>query len=722
MDVYSVETSLLLNDRMVVGLRAVARELRGVQTQVDKLKTSLNTPTMVGALSGNLARARTVMAGIASEARRAATAMRAIELNPEAIAGTARLSRSLGTAAARAATLRAELAGIRMPAGGLIPPRGPGGREPGGRTPFFGRFHKGPIGAHFGLGIGDMIGVGAGAGMVLGLRDAMKEQTSLYASILATGMDPSSPEGQRRYRELLGLAEQTSRRSFYTPSQVTSAWPGIFGLGLSSYDKTLPLLLPATRYAETSQMVAQSQGKNVSIEDASQAAIRMAHVLGVLDPDKMEKILNLALVAQFSTGKNPGQLEKTMMYFGGTARLLGMSPEQSAQFGAISSAFLPGTTAGTALNNFLLGMLKQGGPGSGTKIAKNAAHLKMLKDMGLVDSHGKTLLDPLEIIKSLAKYRATHPGDEVAQKMRQLFNIRGMREAEALSVSGVIDRYLEMVNRMGSSPDAITMQRIFAGNTLQGQLKVAWANLQSIFNAMSQGTLPGLITQFDRLNAGMDKLRGALWAKSPDGKSEEPTGLATALGYGAEGLTAITGYRLLRRLLGIPKMPLGRLIFGTGGRAGAALGGAEGLGAAAAGSAGLGLPGLIGAGLMATGGAAGYLFKQHTGAEPGWAQYLPLLLGGPVTSMLAGGDVVRRLFGLEPDSFARRSGTAENRNVSLTGTAQFSGDIHLNLGQLGSIIEHAIAHGIMRAGFGGTIGSTGAPDMSGGLAIPSAVY
>ena len=281
-EVFSVETSLLLNDRMLAGLRSVSRELRTIQGQLERMKatsTALgSSPLFAASGLGQMQRMRQALSGVALEARRAQEALGAMTINPEAVAGAGRLSRSLGTATSRAAALRAELAGIRLPAGGFLPPRGPGGHGPGGRGPFSARFDGGPVRGHFGLSGAEVGALILGGGLIGGLKWAGEEQRSLLAAVLASGNAPSSPAGQQEYNELRQIAEEASRHSIFSPAMVAKAFPNILGLTDVPYQEAKPFLLPVTRFAETSQIIGNAQGKNVSIEESAAAAIRVAQI------------------------------------------------------------------------------------------------------------------------------------------------------------------------------------------------------------------------------------------------------------------------------------------------------------------------------------------------------------------------------------------------------------------------------------------------------------
>lgn len=762
-EVYSVESVLTLQDRqMLAGLREVSKALKTIQSQLDKMKLTMKSPEIgAGTALAQMKAMRTEMKGLATDAVALRTTLGAMEISPEAVKGVSTMSRSLGNAEKRADRLKATLAGMTVPP--VLPPgRRPGGGGGGRRTPkeeeddikLRGRYHAGPVGAHFGIGPVEIGAMVAGGLAYVGVKEAAHVQQSVNSAILAMGVNPQTAQGKAMYEELTGTVAQVSQGSIFSPSAVAEPLPAL-GMTLTEYEKTKDLIRPGLRYAEASAMMGKAQGQSIDATDSFKSLITTSHVLGTLDPQQMEKVANMALVAQMSTGQTPRQLEKVIKYFGGTGRLLGMTPEQTVEFGAISGLGLAGSTGGTALNQLLLGML----PGSGKKSSMKAAELKK---MGLTDAKGEPLTDPMKIIEGLANYRATHKASEVTSKFKDIFNVRGMREADWISFGGVLDRFKELKKRMGDAPTAQQMQQIMIDSNVISQQEAAWANLKGILNDLTAGTLPAF--------SGMWKgiLDAEWWIQNQlTDKKGHWNALAQGLGYGLEGVTAGLAAWLGGRLIG----QIGRRMFGFGrGAAGAAAGAAEGAGVAAA-EGGVAAA-ITAGGLSITAAfasaaaviaveAAGYFsyrwLQQHTEEEAAKGH------GVTFTDPMSGAPMAWGLPAQPGDNWgdhehgpgrppwkhpASRYGSFGDREhdehdeagsvipmaarpggggpVSLTGTANLTGttqltaNLHLDMGQLGSMVAKLIAEGIHHAA--GIINSGARPDPSGGLPHVSSAY
>ena len=78
---------------------------------------------------------------------------------------------------------------------------------------------------------------------------------------------------------------------------------------------------------------------------------------------------------------------------------------------------------------------------------------------------------------------------------------------------------------------------------------------------------------------------------------------------------------------------------------------------------------------------------------------LPLLAGDTdpeATAWAVRRNAARTIGGMDADMIPSRRQTgmsewASSREVNLTGSAIFNGEIHLNLGQFGAIVEHAVS-------------------------------
>jgi hypothetical protein len=471
--------------------------------------------------------------------------------------------------------------------------------------------HAGPVAGHFGVGAGDAAGLGLGFGMYEGVKLAAKEQLGYMYAVLASGMDPTSPKGQAYMKRLREAAEDASFGTVFSRADVAKMMPGVAGMADVPLQQSLPFMKGAIQFGEVERQFGTAIGKNFGASESAAAAIRMSHMLGITDPEKMMPILNAMVPASTTTEKSPEELTRVLQYMLGSAAGVGMSQSESINLGALGGILMPGTRAGTSLNMMLTGMMPKGGAGAGTRMHRGAAQrASLLQKMGLLDPATHQLfrdaqggmLEPM--IEHLQDYLKKNPksayGDFVS-----VFQQRGARMAYELARNPkMVDMARELETRqtnfaeMGGVAGAQGKQN----EALTNQALRAWSNLKTIVTDMAEGTIPGLTAALKGLNAGLEAVRGF---------SEQHKGIATAAGYGGEVLGAYAGFRVLKKMLGW---------FGGGGSGGAAASGAAGaaeaagagIGAGAAAAGGVTVGGVVAAlgGVGAIAGAYSYLFGK----------------------------------------------------------------------------------------------------------------
>lgn len=115
-----------------------------------------------------------------------------------------------------------------------------------------------------------------------------------------------------------------------------------------------------------------------------------------------------------------------------------------------------------------------------------------------------------------------------------------MRAAEWLSFAGVMDKLVELQERVKRAPSATEWQQAFRTTGLIPEMEYAWANLQGILTTLGVATLPGLVGGFEHLNQAMDWIRKGLTDKNGNA-----TPFATNLAYGGEALGAALFARMM---------------------------------------------------------------------------------------------------------------------------------------------------------------------------------
>jgi hypothetical protein len=490
------------------------------------------------------------LAGASGAAGKLRDTLGTIKLSTAATTEAGTLSRALGVAETRAAMLSRTLSTLRMPH--LAPVPGTGGAGGGGHGGggMRGRWHAGPVGGHFGVGPGTAAGLGLGFGAYEGVKLAAKEQLGYMYAVLASGMDPTSPKGQSYMKRLRSVAEDASFGTVFTRAEVAKMMPGIAGMSDVPLDLALPFMKPAIQFGEVERQFGSAIGKTFSPIESAAAAIRMSHMLGITDPDKMTPVLNAMVPATTTTEKSPEELTRVLQYMLGSAAGVGMSQAESINLGALGGILMPGTRAGTSLNMMLTGMMPKGGAGAGTKIHRGAAQRNaMLQKMGLIDPSTHQLYRDeqggmlVPMIEHLQSYLKTHPttayGDFVGA-----FQQRGARMAFELARN---DKMVDMARELQTRQTNFTGMGGVAGaqgkqnEALANQSLRAWSNLRTIATDLAEGTVPGLTSALKGLNTGMEATRSFL---------DSHKGVATAAGYGAEALGAYAGWRVLRKTLG----------------------------------------------------------------------------------------------------------------------------------------------------------------------------
>jgi hypothetical protein len=275
--------------------------------------------------------------------------------------------------------------------------------------------------------------------MFEGIKYAAKEQMSEAYAVFAAGVDPKSQEGQRYLAQLRETAEAASRTTIFSRPDVAAMMPGIAGMADVPLEQSMPFMKGAIQFGELTKQAGAAQGQHYEAAESASAAIMLSHLLGISDPDKMGPVLNALLPAVLTSHRSPGGLVKNFQYMLGSAAGVGMDQSEAINLGTLGATLMPGTRAGTNLNQMLTSMMPKGGPGAGTKISRGAAARQaLLEKMHLIDPETHQLYRDAQggmvrpMIEHLQDYLKEHPatayGDFVA-----LSGQRGARAAFELA-------------------------------------------------------------------------------------------------------------------------------------------------------------------------------------------------------------------------------------------------------------------------------------------------
>ena len=114
--------------------------------------------------------------------------------------------------------------------------------------------------AGFGVSAGAAAGLLAGFGMYEGIKSAASEQLAMFYTVLASGMDPTSPTGRAFAAKVRDTAEQTSLGTIFSRLDVAKMMPGIAGKADVPLAQALPFMRSAIQFGEIERQFGASIG------------------------------------------------------------------------------------------------------------------------------------------------------------------------------------------------------------------------------------------------------------------------------------------------------------------------------------------------------------------------------------------------------------------------------------------------------------------------------
>jgi hypothetical protein len=434
---------------------------------------------------------------------------------------------------------------VARPAGGGGAGGGPPGVppiSPGGGTPR-GNWWGNLAGAGSGLGA-SMLGVGAaGAGFaghimqnvarraieggILGAAgasaDAMWDAARLQTILTTTkNITASSPAQMANLEQLLyKTGDQTGMSVVQTGEMFRSMARQMQGsMKLSSMEQMLP-------YMARFQTV-MGAARHFQPEQTTDAVMALTHLMRQYDPKGMPVMFDQLL----RMGElMPDDLKKAvtqMTYFEQTLKSMGV-PDQDAMTAMIAmSRFGMGKNkGGTSLQNLVQGAV----PALELTAHAQQGKAGILKDMGLVDAHGKSLFftqtrDPktgkwqahgdlfgtgpndLGFLGALEKYTERVGPIIAGQAIESLFHKTGSRVGQIFSdpvMIGQLQLLLDVIRHQTSLGLKQQSDSIFGTAEFQG--KRAWNDFQSVMTRIGMIALPGVTKGFRDLATSFNDAR-----------------------------------------------------------------------------------------------------------------------------------------------------------------------------------------------------------------------
>ena len=711
-EVYRVGVTLRLVDEATPALRRLIGALGVANEAAEKLRATLTdlAGTRMAGLSRSMLGVEKRLTGIADAGEQMGATVGA-SFDRLGI-GVGALRTELAGVAAEMKGIAAESRAIRaFSAGGAGGGRSGAGHGAGG---LHGRVPVGPMHAGFGVSAGAAAGLLAGFGMYEGIKSAASEQLAMFYTVLASGMDPTSPTGRAFAAKVRDTAEQTSLGTIFSRLDVAKMMPGIAGKADVPLAQALPFMRSAIQFGEIERQFGASIGHDFDAQESASAAIVMSHLLGISDPSKMLPVLNMMAPATTTSGKSPAQLVNVLQYMLGAAAGVGMSNEEAMNLGTLGATLMPGTRAGTNLNMMLTGLIPKAGPGAGTRIAQTRKRAALLSEMGLVDpktgqlykdAEGGTLLP---LIEHLHAFQMAHPKEAMGDYIA-LFQQRGARAAYEIGRNPKMEQMAKELEsreasfvKMGGIPAVQAKQN----ETLANQALRSWSDLKTILLDLGETTVPALTVGFKALNTGLEGIRSFLGAHQD---------IATALGFGGLGLGTLAGAKVLLTIAGaIGRLGASPFALAAGGLASvtaaiaglAAVAGAFKLaydwlkadekGSPAAGRA-------VHPSVAAAAAAAAVLGAPQYSGGVGRGVHV-LVPGGAVRPPgmqqhgAAGSGVFGDLGGAVLGELKTMSAhLAEAKNVTLTGVTNLTGEVRLSVEGFADMIGRMVAKGIQHA-------------------------
>lgn len=548
-EAYRIAVGLVLDSNISSALRTIIGQFSAADEAARKLQATLAEITGMS-FAGISAGVDEMTVGLSAASRRLGTISRRLATISAQVSATA------ASAAGAGKSLGTAISGIGGPTAGVLAATAAGGGRGGGHGGgggghLHGRAAAGPVGGYFGLSPLEAAGLVVGFGALEGVKAAASEQLSEFYTVLASGMQPDSPQGREFTKRIRDVAERASVGTIFSRLDIEKLMPGIAGMAAVPLGEALPFMPSAIRFGEVMRQLGAQQGQNYSPEEAAAAAIRMSHLMGITDPSKMMRTLNLMAPAVMTARESPEQLTKILSYMVGASQGLGLSQQEIVNLAALSSVYIPGTRAGTSVNMMLQSLMPKGGIGAGTKIhKKEAERITELTKMGLIDPKTQQLFRDaqggilLPFLQHLGAYQAAHPNEAYGQYLAIGGGERGARALEALGQPKVVQQLTEILTRQQSFAQmgGVTGVQTQLNATLANQAMRSWSDLKTIVLDMAQSTVPGLTAAFKGLNMVLEPIRDFL------GKH---TDIAAAAGYAAAFVGITAALKTAAGLLGI---------------------------------------------------------------------------------------------------------------------------------------------------------------------------
>lgn len=250
------------------------------------------------------------------------------------------------------------------------------------------------------------------------------------------------------------------------------------------------------KFAEVQQF-----GKGSSPDEAVTQAISSAHMLGIYEPDQLDKYLDKFNKATFMTPGNTTEFFDTFKYMAPTAKGMGLSNDDILYTAALANrvGFL-GSMGGTEAADMILRSIP-GIFGGDSHVGKDGKlkmgkQLQAMVDLGLAKPNGSSVffndkgqfLGIENFIKQLADASKGVNPERLMKDFKNMFGMQGERLAVILSERG--GEQLQLIEKQMENMKSITQLQDDYNKSYEGQLVQFKTNLQNLNQDVGTILLP----------------------------------------------------------------------------------------------------------------------------------------------------------------------------------------------------------------------------------------
>lgn len=323
-------------------------------------------------------------------------------------------------------------------------------------------------------------GIAAGAGLIsMGMYN-MAQQGAKFQHTINQVAILGGERLKRSRADLQKFGNQMSETFIQTPQEIAGQMVENVRAGVTEGMEEITRYQAAVATA-TGEMLGGEEGVGGKLLGIMSAYGLRANEMITVAGNRMSqfaRISNAVTAAANATRASVYSIGESMEYAAGTAHLAGLTLEQSlAIMGKLSQAGIMGASAGTAINNMLLQMIKNAGPLAGPKKKKVWAMLGINPmDIQKMMDQGR----PMEALEYVDNQSRKLPQGQRLNLLAEAFNMRGMR--------GILEGFMGGEKSLQSIRQDI--EKGIAGDIVMKQAKAmtndVFSEMQLLRNAASR--------------------------------------------------------------------------------------------------------------------------------------------------------------------------------------------------------------------------------------------